>query len=112
MTERRKVEQTRGEPGEPQMIHRPPYVPKLHSSHIRTSVSGRTYESQTGLAVVFFLASLVMIQSSKDPYHFPSHFSHNRPIACEKNRIRFTFSSKVNCWVLTNARLTPAHNQI
>jgi hypothetical protein len=33
------------------MMHRPPYVPKLHSSQIRTSVSGRTYESQTGLCV-------------------------------------------------------------
>jgi hypothetical protein len=37
-------------PGEPQMIQRPPYVPKLHSSHIRTRVSGLTYESHTGLA--------------------------------------------------------------
>ena len=32
------------------MMHRPPYVPKLHSSQILTSVSGRTYESHTGLA--------------------------------------------------------------
>jgi hypothetical protein len=31
------------------MMHRPPYVPKLHSSQILTSVSGRTYESHTGL---------------------------------------------------------------
>ena len=31
------------------MIQRPPYVPKLHSSQIRTRVSGRTYESHTGL---------------------------------------------------------------
>jgi len=31
------------------MMHRPPYVPKLHSSQILTRVSGRTYESQTGL---------------------------------------------------------------
>ena len=30
-------------------MQRPPYVPKLHSSQIRTRVSGRTYESQTGL---------------------------------------------------------------
>lgn len=37
------------EPGEPQIMQRPPYVPKLHSSQIRTSVSGRTYESHTGL---------------------------------------------------------------
>jgi hypothetical protein len=36
-------------PGDPQMMHRPPYVPKLHSSQILTSVSGRTYESHTGL---------------------------------------------------------------
>lgn len=27
-------------------------MPKLHSSQIRTSVSGRTYESQTGLCVI------------------------------------------------------------
>ena len=31
------------------MIQRPPYVPKLHSSQIRTRVSGLTYESHTGL---------------------------------------------------------------
>ena len=31
------------------MMHRPPYVPKLHSSQILTRVSGRTYESHTGL---------------------------------------------------------------
>ncbi|KAH7881774.1 hypothetical protein F5I97DRAFT_1945578 [Phlebopus sp. FC_14] len=37
-------------PGDPQMMHLPPYVPKLHSSHIRTRVSGRTYESHTGLS--------------------------------------------------------------
>jgi hypothetical protein len=43
------------------MIHLPPYVPKLHSSQILTSVWGRTYESQIG--------------------HFPSHFSHIRAIA-------------------------------
>lgn len=34
------------------MMHRPPYVPKLHSSQILTRVSGRTYESHTGLGVV------------------------------------------------------------
>lgn len=31
------------------MMQRPPYVPKLHSSHMRTSVAGRTSESQIGL---------------------------------------------------------------
>ena len=33
----------------------------MHSSHMRTSVQGLTYESQTG--------------------HLPSHFSHSRPTA-------------------------------
>lgn len=36
-------------PTPPQMMQRPPYDPKLHSSHMRTSVAGRTYESQIGL---------------------------------------------------------------
>lgn len=35
-------------------MHLPPYVPKLHSSQIRTSVSGRTYESHTGLFEMSF----------------------------------------------------------
>lgn len=30
-------------------MQRPPVEPKLHSSQIRTSVEGRTYESQIGL---------------------------------------------------------------
>ncbi len=34
------------------MMQRPPYVPKLHSSQILTRVSGRTYESQTGLSKI------------------------------------------------------------
>jgi hypothetical protein len=36
-------------PGLPQTMQRPPYVPKLHSSQMRTTVAGRTYESQMGL---------------------------------------------------------------
>lgn len=33
------------------MIHLPALVPNEHSSHIRTRVIGRTYESQMGLRV-------------------------------------------------------------
>ncbi|KAK0558120.1 hypothetical protein OC844_005406 [Tilletia horrida] len=38
-------------PGFPHTMQRPPYVPKLHSSQIRTKVAGRTYESQIGLCI-------------------------------------------------------------
>lgn len=42
------------------MTHLPAKLPKLHSSQMRTSVVGRTYESHTG--------------------HLPSHLSHSLPM--------------------------------
>ena len=49
--EHRKRERERDAPWPPQTMHLPPYVPKLHSSQMRTSSAGRTYESQIGLSV-------------------------------------------------------------
>ena len=55
------------------MMQRPPYVPKLHSSQILTRVSGRTYESQTGL---FFLTkSSAYPMKERDGAGNPSPFS-------------------------------------
>lgn len=48
-----------------------------HSSHVLTSVMGRTYESQIGLDVRAF----VVMRGEEKTHHFPSHFSHVRPIA-------------------------------
>lgn len=50
--ELRYILESKGDvPAKPQMMHLPPKVPKLQSSQMRTIVSGRTYESQTGLSI-------------------------------------------------------------
>ena len=62
------------------MMQRPPYVPKFHSSQILTRVSGRTYESQTGL-FFFFFDQIVSISNegerwSREPLTIFRHISH------------------------------------
>ena len=67
-------------PGLPQTMQRPPYVPKLHSSQMRTTVAGRTYESQMGLRRQR-VSDVRQARQPQPTHHLPSHFSHRRPIA-------------------------------
>lgn len=70
-------------PAKPQMMHLPPKVPKLQSSQMRTIVSGRTYESQTGLSNWYMLyhTEATKTKDETKTHHLPSHFSQSFPVA-------------------------------
>lgn len=102
-------------PGDPQMIHRPPYVPKLHSSQILTSVFGLTYESHTGLFIAEKNAQVQFLSKARaqtDHSPFPVAFLAQTADGCVKERV---VSRQVGVSTLkerTYAWLTSAHDEI
>lgn len=96
-------------PGDPQIMHLPPYVPKLHSSQIRTSVSGRTYESQTGL-----LRKNCESESQQDHCGRSLRTISRRIFHKDDQLLMIVLILNFNLHheSLTNTWLTPAHNQV